>query len=61
MDELNEISVTLNTAGPRGFRGPQGEPAFIQFSIVDGCLYVEQAYENYIFVISNNGDLVVNF
>ncbi|MBO7734892.1 MAG: hypothetical protein J6S67_20190 [Methanobrevibacter sp.] len=61
MDELNEISVTLNTAGPRGYKGDKGDPSFIQFHIVNGCLIVEQAYENYIFVISNNGDLVVNF
>ena len=68
MDELNvvmgtvdTISVSLGSAGPRGYKGDKGDPSFIQFSIVNGCLYVEQAYENYIFVISNNGDLVVNF
>lgn len=61
MDELNTISVELNTAGPRGYKGDKGDPSFIQFSIVNGCLIVEQAYDNYYFVITNDGDLVVNF
>ena len=57
MDELNVISVELNTAGPRGFKG---DPSFIQFHIANGCLIVEQAYENYEFIIVN-GDLVVQW
>ena len=61
MDELNVISVELNTAGPRGFKGDKGDPSFIQFHIANGCLIVEQAYNNYVFVINNDGDLVVNF
>ena len=52
MDELNTISVELNTAGPRGYKGDKGDPSFIQFSIVNGCLIVEQAYDNYYFVIT---------
>jgi len=68
MDEINvvlgtvdTISVSLGSAGPRGFKGDKGDPSFIEFRIVDGCLIVEQAFENYIFVINTNGELVVNF
>ena len=59
--EVVIISATLSSQEPTGPRGPQGLPAFIQFNIVNGCLIVEQAYDNYIFVITNDGDLVVNF
>lgn len=61
MDELNTISVELNTAGPRGFRGERGLPAFIQFNINNGNLIVEQVYDDYVFVINNDGELIVRW
>lgn len=55
------FNVVMSVQGPIGKTGPQGDPAFIHFSIVDGNLIVEQAFENYFFVINNDGELVVNF
>lgn len=55
------FNVVMSVQGPIGKTGPQGDPAFIQFKIENGYLIVEQAYENYQFVINNDGDLIVIF
>jgi hypothetical protein len=54
------FDVVMSVQGPIGKTGAKGDPAFIQFHIDNGCLIVEQAFDNYTFRIVGD-ELIVIF
>lgn len=52
--------MSTNTVGVQGPIGKRGLPAFFQFWVEDGYLYVDEVTEDYEMYIDEDGNLVAN-